>query len=135
MAIRIMAGRKAMDQTKIGRFIAECRKEKQLTQQELAERLGLTDKAEENLQAVLENSAFTLQDRIRFFKKKWCKDHISVFVMAGIAWLAAILLIKLKWSGADMYVIGYVGGLLALLLYGVIRNRMMVYVEQNAFRK
>ena len=34
-----------MDQWKTGRFIAECRKEKNLTQMQLAERLGITDKA------------------------------------------------------------------------------------------
>ena len=34
-----------MDQLKIGRFIAECRKGKNLTQMHLAEKLGITDKA------------------------------------------------------------------------------------------
>lgn len=34
-----------MDQIKIGRFIAQCRKEKGLTQMQLAEKLGLTDRA------------------------------------------------------------------------------------------
>ena len=34
-----------MDQLKIGKFIAECRKEKKLTQMHLAEQLGITDKA------------------------------------------------------------------------------------------
>lgn len=34
-----------MDQVKIGNFISECRKEKRMTQQELANRLGLTAKA------------------------------------------------------------------------------------------
>lgn len=34
-----------MNQQKIGRFISACRKEKNLTQAELAERLGVTDKA------------------------------------------------------------------------------------------
>lgn len=34
-----------MDQVKIGKFIAKCRKEKNLTQQELSEKLGVTDKA------------------------------------------------------------------------------------------
>lgn len=34
-----------MDQLKIGKFIAECRKEKKLTQLQLAEMLGITDKA------------------------------------------------------------------------------------------
>ena len=34
-----------MDQTKIGRFIADCRKKANLTQMQLAEKLGITDKA------------------------------------------------------------------------------------------
>ena len=34
-----------MDQIKIGRFIAECRKEKKLSQLQLAEKLNITDKA------------------------------------------------------------------------------------------
>ena len=34
-----------MDQLKIGKLIAECRKEKALTQLQLAEKLGITDKA------------------------------------------------------------------------------------------
>ena len=34
-----------MNQIKIGRFIADCRKEKELTQIQLAERLSITDKA------------------------------------------------------------------------------------------
>lgn len=34
-----------MNQIKIGKFIAKCRKEKELTQQELADKLGVTDKA------------------------------------------------------------------------------------------
>ena len=34
-----------MNQEKIGKFIAKCRKEKNLTQSELAEKLGVTDKS------------------------------------------------------------------------------------------
>ena len=34
-----------MNQIKIGKFIAECRKQKNLTQMQLAEKLGITDKA------------------------------------------------------------------------------------------
>ena len=34
-----------MDQIKIGRFIAACRKRANLTQLQLADRLGITDKA------------------------------------------------------------------------------------------
>ena len=34
-----------MDQVKIGKFIAECRKKENMTQMQLAEKLGITDRA------------------------------------------------------------------------------------------
>ena len=34
-----------MDQTKFGSFIAECRKENKLTQEQLAEKLGVSSKS------------------------------------------------------------------------------------------
>ncbi len=39
-----MKGAKTMNQEKIGKFIATCRKEQKITQQELAERLGVSDR-------------------------------------------------------------------------------------------
>lgn len=43
-----MKGRDKMNQKKIGEFIANCRKEKKLTQSELAEKLGVTEKSVSN---------------------------------------------------------------------------------------
>jgi transcriptional regulator with XRE-family HTH domain len=40
-----MKGGAGMNQVDIGKFIAKCRKEKQLTQAQLAEKLGITDRA------------------------------------------------------------------------------------------
>ena len=40
-----MKGDDGMDQIKIGRFIADCRKEAGLTQMQLAEKLNITDRA------------------------------------------------------------------------------------------
>ena len=37
-----------MNQEKIGRFIAECRKSKKITQSELSEKLGVTDRSVSN---------------------------------------------------------------------------------------
>ena len=37
-----------MNQEKIGKFIAQCRKKNKLTQQELAEKLGVTDRSVSN---------------------------------------------------------------------------------------
>lgn len=40
-----MEGEKFMDSIKIGKFIADCRKEKKITQEQLAEKLYITDRA------------------------------------------------------------------------------------------
>ena len=37
-----------MNQDKIGKFIAECRKKQKMTQGQLAEKLGVTDRAVSN---------------------------------------------------------------------------------------
>ena len=113
-----------MDQIKIGKFIAALRKEKGLTQEQLGEKLGVTNKtisrwengnympdvemlsllskrircqhqrtckrrtachrglqkaADDNLVTALDNSTFTLKEKIAFFKKKmaertYCND-------------------------------------------------------------
>lgn len=41
----MVKGERSMDQIKTGKFIARCRKEKKLTQAQLAERLSITDRA------------------------------------------------------------------------------------------
>ena len=167
-----------MDQEKIGKFILELRKEKNMTQQELADKLGVTDraishwengrrlpdysllpilcdilsisinelfrgekiskedykkKADENLMNALENSSFTLQEKIIYYKKKWKKEHISTMVFATISWV--VLLVALKFQEADVSLIGTIGGLLAILFYVILYNRMMIYVENNAYKK
>ena len=167
-----------MNQEKIGKFIAELRKEKNMTQQELADKLGVTDraishwengrrlpdysllkelcdtlsisinelfagekisnenykeKADENLMNALENSSFSLKEKIAYYKKKWKKEHIFTFAVAMISWI--VLVISLKIQNVDFYLIGTIGGLLALLFYIVLYNRMMIYVENNAYKK
>ena len=167
-----------MNQEKIGKFISELRKEKNMTQEQLAEKLGVTDKsisrwengktmpdysllkdlcdilsisinelflgekisnedykkkADENLMNALENSCFSLQEKISFFKKKWKKEHISTIVIAIISWI--VLLVSLKFQEVEISLIGTIGGLLAVLFSVVLYNRMMKYVEDNAYRK
>ena len=168
----------SMDQIKVGNFIAVMRKEQGFTQEELGERLGVTNKtisrwetgkympdidklqelstclgvsvnellsgekienaadfvkkADENLVDVLNlHSAFSLQEKIVFYKRKWLKEHKSFIFMWVIIWLALI--------GATAFLkhpIEYVVGPLAgLIIYGYVRNKMMIYVENHAFGK
>lgn len=165
-----------MDMVKMGSFLAQLRKENNLTQAELGEKLGVTNKtisrwetgnymppvemleelsnmygmsinellsgkklsteeykemAEMNIKETLEASAFSLKEKTDFFKKKWRKDHLFTIIVCIVAWL--VLLIALKLQGVEGYLIGAFGGILAVLFYAVLNNRMMAYVEDNIY--
>lgn len=165
-----------MDQIKTGKFIATLRKEKDLTQEQLGEKLGVTNKtisrwengnympdiqmlsllskefdvsinelisgerlllddfkkaADNNLVTALNNSAFTLKEKIAFFKKKWLREHIATIALCIVVWLSIMLWVALNNSYA---LLGAIGSILALLFYVVLYNRMMAYVENHAYR-
>ena len=165
-----------MDQIKTGKFIAALRREKGLTQEQLGEKLCVTNKtisrwengnympnvemlsllskefgvsinelisgdrllaedfkkaADSNLVTALNNSTFTLKESIAFFKKKWRKEHLSTIIACTVAWV--VLIIALKIQGAEIYLCGTIGGILAALYYVVLYNRMMAYVENHAY--
>ena len=165
-----------MDQIKTGKFIATLRKEKELTQEQLGEKLGVTNKtisrwengnympdieilsllskefdvsinelisgerfleedfkkaADNNLVTALNNSAFTLKEKIAFFKKKWLREHITTIVLCIVLWIGIMLWVALNNSYA---LLGAIGSILALLFYVVLYNRMMIYVENHAYR-
>lgn len=167
-----------MDQVKIGKFIAQCRNEKNITQEALGEKLGITnktisrwenghylpdiemmqllskefnisinelisgekikdsdykEKAEENLIVALENSSFTLKEKIEFHKKKWLKEHIFDIIISIIAWL--VVVISLKLQNVEGYLIGTISGILAIFFYVVRYNQMIVYVENKVYKK
>lgn len=167
-----------MNQEKIGKFIAEKRKENKLTQEQLAEKLNISknavskwerginlpdvsimqdlckilnitlnelfigekildekykEVADSNLLNALENSSFTLKEKIDFYKRKWKKEHISKFILCFISWL--VLIITLKLQNVEIYIIATIAGMLSILFYTVLYNQMMIYVENNAYKK
>lgn len=164
-----------MYQVKVGKLIADCRKAKKLTQVELANLLGVTDKsvskwengiclpdvslymkiceilditlneffsgekltdesfkqvADSNLLSALENSTFTLRDKIDFFKRKWQKDHFLEIVVVMLLIIVFIIYGFIKGNGLQyiFMIIGFISGVIE-------NNKMMAYVEKNAYGK
>lgn len=164
-----------MDQVKIGKLIAKCRKEKNLTQNELAELLQVSNKtiskwecgsslpdvsrykelcdilgitlneffagekikeedfksmADNNLLSALENSIFTLKDKVDFFKRKWQHDHFFELTITMLIIIFFIIYGFIKNNGLQIIfiILGFISGI-------VENNRMMAYVERNAYGK
>ena len=163
-----------MDVRKIGEFLAQLRKERELTQEQLGEKLGVTnktvsrwengnylppveslqllsefygltineilsgqrltaaqyqEKAEENIKTALSSSAFTLKEKIVFYKKKWLRDNAFWLVLDVIVFIVG-----------SVWILRYLDSIwINLLTWGAIarilhrRHEMMIYVEQHTY--
>ena len=165
-----------MDQEKIGKFICAVRKQQGMTQEQLGEHLGVTNKtvsrwetgkympdidklqelsailgisinellageriedvaafakkADENLIAVIsKDSTFGLQDRIAYFKRKWLKEHKTLILFWSILW-CIVFAVGICMKQPIVLALLPIAG---LVIYGCIRNQMMIYVEDRAF--
>lgn len=163
-----------MDQVKIGKLIAECRKKQKMTQVELAEKLGVTDKSvskwengvclpdvslmknlcenlgitlnelfngeripenkykevsDNNLLNALENSAFTLKDKIEYFEKKWEKEHFLELIIIMLIIVFFIIYGFIKNNGLQyiFMIIGFISGIIE-------NNRKKAYIERNVYK-
>ena len=98
------------------------------------ERLAAEDfkkAADENLVTALDHSTFTLKEKQAFFKKKWRREHLSTFIFCAIAWLVLMVILRIRHVEPELC--GTVGGMLAVLYYAVLNNRMMAYVERQLY--
>ena len=134
-----------MDTVKIGKFLSELRREQELTQEQLAEKLGTSNKTisrwengnymppvemlMELSKFYEEDSSLSLEDRRQYFTKKWKKEHWFTFV---IPTLFALALIAFSAALGKIWGIG-LGFLVSVAARIISYNMMMGYVERNAF--
>mgnify|MGYP003314103701 CR=1 FL=1 len=88
--------------------------------------------ADNNLLEALENSSFSLKEKIRFYKRKWKKENMYKVIFAFVIWL--VLILGLKFYDVDWYLLGAISGILGLMFYALFYNQMMIYVEKNAYK-
>ena len=86
--------------------------------------------ADNNLLSALENSVFTLKDKVDYFKKKWEKEHFLelTFVMLIIVFFIVYGFIKDNGLQYLFMIIGFISGIIE-------NNRMMAYIERNTYGK
>ena len=164
-----------MNQEKIGKFIAEKRKEQKLTQEQLAEKLNISknavskwerglnlpdvsimqelckilnitlnelfigeeisnenykEVANNNLLDALENSSFTLEEKIKYFGEKWNKEHFLELTIDMIIIVVFIIYGFIKDNGIQFIFI--IIGFTWAIWEG---NRKKTYIENYAYKK
>ena len=77
--------------------------------------------ADSNLLNALENSLFTLKEKIAFYKRKRKKEHISKIILCFVSLI--VLIIALKFQNVEGYIIGTIAGMLSILFYIVLYNQ------------
>lgn len=85
--------------------------------------------AEHNLTQVIQNSSFTLKDKLTFYKKKWLKEHIAILIFVGIG-ILGVLVAGIVYRHS---ILACVAMLMLVLAHGWRNNAMMAYAERNAF--
>lgn len=95
------------------------------------QRLAETDyreRAEETIKSVLSQSSFTLKERIRFFKRKWRREHIADLVLGILITIGLCAAGVILDNGLQIIGFLFCAGFLVIQ-----NNRMMTYVESRAF--
>ncbi len=87
--------------------------------------------AEENIIAVSKESAFSLEEKKKFWIKKWRKEHMGLFVLL---FLVDIALVGICFAVDKSWLISFLP-LLLLIEYMWQNNRMMIYVENHIYEK
>lgn len=162
-----------MDQIKVGKFISELRKEHKLTQAELGEKIGVTNKtisrwengnympdidmllilselfcvtvsellngerqspeqilnsSNNTISEAIKSDRYTVNERTKYWKKKWLKEHIALIVIITVVWLslfpAAYFLLG-EWRRVGGSIIFLIG----IFFYAFLHNKKMAYVE------
>lgn len=162
-----------MDTVKVGKFISELRREKHLTQEQLGEKIGVTNKtisrwengnympsiemlemlseefsvsinellcgeriddheyrkkADKIILDVAKSDIFSLEEKYKYWKKKWLREHIFLIVMC-----VALMIALIFWC---VYMNWYIfAGFIPIVTYCFLNNRMMSYIEQKIYDK
>ena len=151
-----------MDMVKMGSFLAELRKEQKLTQAELGEKLGVTNKTVSrwetgtyglNINEILSGRKLTTEEY-----KEMAESNIRETLKASTfelkekqeffkkKWrrehISTIIASTVAWivlmaalinQNVETYLCGTIGSLLAIINYCVLNNRMLAYVEDHIY--
>jgi len=86
-------------------------------------------KADENPPQRTGTDKFTLDERVKFWKRRWLSRHIPLIIFSGV-FTAAFFALGLIYHTVLLFIGGAAFGTAMRL---VIYNRMMAYVELNAY--
>jgi hypothetical protein len=87
------------------------------------------EKAEENIKTALKTSAFTLKEKIDFYKKKWLQDNLFWLALELIVFIAGSVVILWFFESWLVNVLTWA----ALVRLIQRRNEMMKYVDDRAY--
>lgn len=85
--------------------------------------------ADINIINISKESAFSYKEKLKFWKKKWLREHVALIILWAVMFIAFCVYVYVK---KYVIVISF-SPLIAAGIYAYLRNKMMIYVERNIF--
>jgi len=85
--------------------------------------------ADNNVVAVLKNNNFSVKEYYAYWRKKWMKEHVALITTCSII---AFIVFAAAWLRSVYWLMG-ICPMGWLVLYALLRNRMMIYIESKVF--
>ncbi len=90
---------------------------------------GLQQNADSNIAAAPRDSVFTIEEKTAYFKRKWRREHLAQIIILPVILAAFTALALITRQPLFLGLLP----MLALVGYGYLHNRMMIYVEHNLY--
>lgn len=96
---------------------------------------ALRQTAGQVLVEAVQQECFSVQERTRYWKKKWRRERWLLLVLLAACWLALLAFVFFRLEGLGQWkpLAGGVVCLLGVCAYGWQNNRMMGYVEGKVY--
>lgn len=90
---------------------------------------GFKKEADINIINLSKDGAFSYNEKLNFWKRKWLKEHIALIILWVVMFIAFCVYVYVK----RYVIISSLTPLIGAGIYAYLRNKMMAYVERNIY--
>ncbi len=87
------------------------------------------EEADTHINNISKDSAFSYNEKLTFWKRKWLKEHIALIILWAAAFIVFCVYVYVKRHIIIISLTPLIGG----SIYAYLRNKMMAYIERNIY--
>ena len=87
------------------------------------------EEADMHIINISKDSAFSHNEKLTFWKRKWLKEHIALIILWVVLFIAFSVYMYVKKHAIIISITPLIG----VGIYAYLRNKMMAYIERNIY--